>query len=90
MRMAIIGFALIAIGIIMPLIYLAAVSIAYPSPSESYGGAIIVFPIPVALVFGNGGPAMALASMLSIVLLIAFIVYMVLIILTARRSRGSS
>ena len=90
MRMAMIGFALIVIGIITPLIYLAAASISSPSSSGSYGGAIIIFPIPVALVFGNGSLAMNLASILSIVLLIAFIAYIALIILTARRAAGKS
>ncbi|MGC8596673.1 MAG: DUF131 domain-containing protein [Thermocladium sp.] len=79
MRLAYIGIALILLGILTPLIYMVSTS-----TQASYGGAVIVLPIPIAIVFGNNEAATNLATLLSILLLAAFIVYMVALIIANR------
>ncbi|MFP3044986.1 MAG: DUF131 domain-containing protein [Thermocladium sp.] len=79
MRLAYIGIALILLGIITPLIYVVSTS-----TQASYGGAVIILPIPIAIVFGNNEAATNLATILSIALLAAFIAYIVALIMIHR------
>ncbi|KUO93305.1 MAG: hypothetical protein AT710_00245 [Thermocladium sp. ECH_B] len=79
MRLAYIGIALILLGIITPLIYIVSTS-----TQASYGGAVIILPIPIAIVFGNNEAATNLATILSIALLAAFIAYIVALIMIHR------
>jgi len=79
MRLAYIGIALILLGIITPLIYVVSIS-----TQASYGGAVIILPIPIAIVFGNNEAATNLATILSIALLAAFIAYIVALIMIHR------
>jgi uncharacterized membrane protein len=85
MRLYQVGLALIFAAVLIPIIAIILTALSTQPSGVTWGGAILVFPIPIAIVMGNK-PTVVTA--LSWVMLAVFVILLVLFIVTLLRSRG--
>ncbi len=85
MRLYQIGLALIFAAVIIPIILFLAIALQAAQQAGGrviWGGAVVVFPFPIALVFGNEPSIISALSWIAVAL---FIVFLVLAIIWAIR-----
>jgi len=84
MRLYQVGLALIFAAVLIPIIAIVLTALTTQPSGVTWGGAILVFPIPIAIVLGNKP---TIVTALSWVMLVIFVIFLVLFIVMLLRSR---
>ncbi|ABW02410.1 hypothetical protein [Caldivirga maquilingensis] len=90
MRLYQVGLILIIIAVLIPLLAVILLALTAPSTGVTWGGAVLVFPIPVAIVIGNKPSIITALSWVMVVVFIAMIIIYIITLLYHRRLSQSS
>ena len=79
MRLHQVGLLLVIIALLIPLLTIILLALTTQSTGVTWGGAVLVFPIPIAIVIGNKP---SIITALSWVMAAVFIIMIILYIIT--------
>lgn len=91
MRLFYIGLALFIAAIIIPLAIIAAAALSSPTTSGvEWGGVVVVFPIPIAIVMGSKPSLLYTLSWVALaIFVIMLILFLVMLIYSMRHRRSA-
>ncbi len=96
MRLSTIGFILILLAVIVPvitipLILLSTISTTPQTISKTeIGGAIVIFPIPVIFTFGTDSELVTLLAILGYILFLVFLIFFIVTLFKRAKKRRES
>ncbi len=90
MRLYQIGLLLIIIAVLIPLLAIILLALTTPPAEVTWGGAVLVFPIPIAIVIGNKPSIITALSWIMVAVFIVMIILYIITLLYHRRLRQSN